>query len=222
MMLRPLLIGVILMMSRHACGLEQRLMQGLSLNFESLPGSLSADGVPLLIQRASGTGVAELVRRIRSEWHEDGSALREQMLGDWNLLSRLHGSHSEVIQWRGRDNNAEFLWSSVDTRMSNRTPPRSPLPLPAQCIWGPGISGEDGQQLWTQRSARCSRSPHELAAELGASLQRLGWSVRSEPGNTLFLDRSGEQAQISLVLPEGDSLTWLIWLSAATLPGVAR
>ena len=157
--------------------IDQRLMAGLKVQVDAMAAPVVVDGVAMRVQRITGAGVPELIRRAESLWQQQGSTVKTLQQRDWSLSTRMNGQVSEVLQWRGRGQGAELLWSSLDTSVKPR-PANSGPRLPAGCVWGRSVSGQAAVQSYAQRTARCRQSPHELAVQLRQSLPSQGWAVR--------------------------------------------
>ena len=196
-----------------ACaGLDTTLATGLAVNVESVPEPISVDGVSMTVQHVTGTGVAELVRRIETSWRRQGSELDRRQQDSWNVLSRLHGGYSEVLQWRTHIRDPELLLSLVDLRKPVLSLPAAGLILPAGCIWGRNITGSAGTQVYLQRSAQCPHSLHALSMQLQQSLSAQGWTVRVASDTGLLVGRAGAEGFVGLSAQGDKSATWVTWL----------
>ena len=181
-------------------GLEPRLMTGLDVHSEPVPGATAVNGVPFLISRATGRDVPLLFERLVSEWREaaDGHPPRLDRNGEWNIASRIHDGHSEVIQWRMARSGAELLWSDTDLRaiVPHASPPRY---LPAICQWNAPISGRATGQHFVQSIASCTARPSAVTDHFDDELPQQGWQTRRTPSG--LRARRGESALEVVIQP---------------------
>jgi hypothetical protein len=191
---------------------EARLAAGLAVAIERMPEPVAVDGVPMTVQRVTGAGVPELVRRIEALWSSQGSEVKDLKQGVWILRSRMHGTKSEVLQWRNGQGSAELLWSSLDAAGQVHPVPEAGLALPAGCVWGRSVSGSSGQHHYLQRTARCTHAPRELSKQLQRTLPPQGWRLRTTNDHALVLERQGVEGILTLAAQPGDAATWLTWL----------
>lgn len=191
---------------------DGRLATGLRVDVEHIPESLTVDGVPITVHRATGAGVPDLARRIEAQWRSQGSQVRSLQQAQWTMRSRISGGRSEVLQWRSSASLHELLWSSLDATAQARAKPETGLDLPAGCSWGRSVAGKAGNRVFMQRSARCELSLERLASTLRQSLPAQGWQLQTGSGNGLILDQAGKQGLLSLDGIEGGRATWVTWL----------
>jgi hypothetical protein len=192
--------------------IDRALTTGLALAVDPVPEALVVDGVPMTVQRITGRGVDELLERVESSWRRRGSQVRRMQLGEWTLLSRMNGSKSEVLQWRGGKDGQELLWSQLDSRSQPQPAPMSQLVLPAGCVWGRSVSGVSARQHYLQRSARCSDTPQRLSRLLRASLVSQGWQIDAASEQGLLVRRASSEGVISISEQSGSGSSWLVWL----------
>ncbi|MEO8315477.1 MAG: hypothetical protein ABI645_11855 [Pseudomonadota bacterium] len=189
-----------------------RLSAGLAVTVERIPEPIAVDGVSMSVQRATGPGVPDLVRRIEESWRREGSRIEYLQQEAWKLSSRIHGPISEVLQWRPDANEPELLWSFLNVQASVQSRPAADLVLPAGCVWTRSISGRSGEHLFMQHSAYCPQPISTLSTQLHELLPQQGWQVRRTTDAGFQVDRAGTEGFISLSSPQGNSVTWLTWL----------
>jgi hypothetical protein len=198
-------------------GVERELLAGLAVSVDPVPETVVIDGLGMIMQRVTGSGVPDLIRRIEARWRGQGSQIQQLDQGGWVLRSRIHGKHSEVIQWRSTASDMELLWSRLDVAASVQPEPAKLFALPAGCAWSRSISGMSGHQRYLQRSARCSHGASDLARSLRASLSSQGWQVHSASSQGLLVRRAGVEGLLSLNVQQ-EGLTWLVWLQVEGVP----
>jgi hypothetical protein len=194
-------------------GLQRSDVSGLQLQWDRKPQSVEVDGVPMILQRATGPDVAELVTRIQMRWRNAGSQTRELTHGGWRMLARWHGWNSEVMQWRGAGAETELLLSTFNTRIHPRVP-AVPAQLPGSCLWGRQIRSAEEGHAYLQRTARCRGTFAELLPQLRASLLADGWTLTADSGSTLHAARGEGETALLLLSGRGHSEIWLVWISA--------
>jgi hypothetical protein len=212
MMTRLLLLAAAVLASPVSVAFESRLAAGLAVAIERVPEPVAVDGVPMTLQRVTGAGVPELVRRIEELWRSQGSEVRALNQGVWILRSRMQGTKSEVMQWRNGLDISELLWSSLDAAGQVQPIPEAGLTLPAGCAWGRSVAGSSGQHHYLQRTARCTHALRELSMQLQRTLPPQGWRLRTANDHALVLERQGVEGILSLAAQPGDPATWLTWL----------
>ncbi len=219
--MRAILLTLLLMpwMASHA--LDRRDVRGLDMRMEPPTESMEVDGVPIAMQRVTGSGVAELARRVEQRWTESGSEVRRLSHGDWQLLSRWSDGHSEVIQWRGVGARAELLFSSLDPRQRLGRMPPPPVDLPPQCVWGRQIEESAPTLRYRQRTARCRGSVRGLLSALRAALVEDGWILSAGRGNQLHAARAGWDADLVIVEGRNALECWLMWVDSRSARGMA-
>jgi hypothetical protein len=207
-----LLLAAAALASPVSGAFESRLAAGLAVAIECMPEPVAVDGVQMTLQRVTGAGVPELVRRIEALWRSQGSEVKDLKQGVWILRSRMHGTRSEVLQWRDGKDSAELLWSSLDAAGQVQPMPETGLALPAGCVWGRRVSGSSGQHHYLQRTARCAHALRGLSMQLQRTLPPQGWRLRMANDHDLVLERQGVEGVVSLTAHPGDEATWLTWL----------
>lgn len=217
MMHRIVAAVVVAIGTSAASGFDARLATGLRVDIERIPESLTVDGVPITVHRASGADVPELARRIEAQWRSQGSPIRSLQQAPWTLRSRIHGARSEVLQWRRAATSHELLWSSLNATAPVRAALATGLDLPVGCTWGRSVSGKAGNRTFLQRSAHCNLSAGRLAAALRQSLPAQGWQLRTASGSGLIVDQAGNQGLLSLEGLEDGRATWVTWLRVEAL-----
>jgi hypothetical protein len=214
-------LGLLLTLPGVSHGFDPALATGLKVSVESVDEPMIVDGVPLLVQRASGEAVPELAQRIESRWRSQGSHIRHLRSGTWTLLSRIDGGVSELVQWRSGRSFAELLASTVDVRRAPQATAGPDLRLPAGCSWGRTVNGTAQGRSFRQHSARCERGPAGLIDEILSQVERDGWEVQSRTGNGIAATRRRAQALLTLSTPEGERPAWVVWTVVDT-PEVPR
>jgi hypothetical protein len=167
-----------------AADIEARLMSGLDVRSESVPGVTGVNGVLFEMSRVTGTDVPVLFERMLSEWRRvaDGSPPRRLRNGDWNIASRIHDGHSQVIQWRLAPSGAELLWSDTDLQ-ARAADTRSSRYVPALCRWNAPISGQAVGHRFVQSTASCAAPASRVTDDFEQELRQQGWqSLRSPSG----------------------------------------
>lgn len=190
---------------------EADMTAGLDIAVDRIPEPIEVDGVAMTVLRATGGDVSLLAQRFETSWRAQGSDLKVIQHDGWTLLSRLHGSRSEVVQWRMNPGTPELLWSSADIVRSARAIPDAGIPLPAGCAWSRSVSGRDRQRQYLQRSARCTQSGHLLSQQLQGSLPKMGWRIVNATDDSLLVEQQGTQGLVALT-PMGSAGAWLTWL----------
>lgn len=205
------LVGVAVVTPAGWCfGID--MTAGLNITVDRIPEPVEVDGVAMTVQRATGTDVMRLARRLEASWRVQGSEIRTLQQGEWTLLSRLSGSRSEVIQWRASAATRELLWSSINVAATASSIPDAGISLPTGCTWGRSVSGSGRQQRYLQRSARCTQSGSVLSRQLRRSLPHLGWRIVNATDGSLLVEQKGMQGLVSLTVHPGEQGTWLTWL----------
>jgi hypothetical protein len=204
-------VGLALMTPAGWCfGID--MTAGLNITVDRIPEPVEVDGIAMTVQRATGTDILKLARRLEASWRAQGSEVRALQQRDWTLVSRLSGSRSEVIQWRVSPATPELLWSSFDMAATARSIPDAGISLPTGCAWGRSVSGSGRQQRYLQRSARCTQSGSVLSRQLCRSLPHLGWRIVNATDESLLVEQKGMQGLVSLTVHPGEQGTWLTWL----------
>jgi hypothetical protein len=198
--------------------LDTTLVAGLAVTIERIPEPIAVDGVLMSVQRVTGAGVPELARRIETAWHRQGSRVEARQQESWIVRSRIHGSRSEVLQWRADARDAELLLSSVALQEPIRRLPATGLTLPASCNWGRSITGSTSTHSFVQRSARCPHSRQTLSLQLREVLSRQGWNIRTATDSGLVVERAGLEGFIGLSIQEAGAATWVSWLRVERNP----
>lgn len=217
MILRAAAMVLTMIPCQAAHAFDAWLIAGLDVATEQIPETVTVDGAPFTIQRATGTDVPKLAQRIESWWRAQGSEVRSLQQGGWAMKTRMRGALSEVLQWRTHRQTPELLWSSLGSDVVSRVSPDPGLALPVQCVWGRSVYGHSAGHDYLQRSAGCTGSADALQASLQLSLPDQGWRVRSMNRGVLLLERPGVEGFISLSAMKGNAGAWLIWLRVERL-----
>lgn len=205
-----------------ALALEPLDTRGLSVIVERIAQPTVVDGVAFEIQVAQGADVGRLAQRIQDRWQKEGSDLRRLEKDGWDILSRLRGQVSELIQWRAAGADPRLVHSELDTgrRIAGPSPP--PFALPPRCAWGRTVEGETGAGRFVQRTGVCRDRPEVAAVQLQSKLVAAGWVVRQSGAGSFELSLGGEPGRLS-ILPatEGDESA-LVWIAAGDLQASRR
>lgn len=194
-------------------------LQGLRVRVDAMHEPVAVDGLSMHIRRAQGAQVAELAARMERRWQAAGSMIERLRAGEWDLVSRWDGAHAELLQWRGRGEEAELLHSRVD--MAQRVAPQAkpPFRLPPACQWGRSVSGTAGQEHYGQRSALCRGMAELLMRDLMQAVQQQGWQILATHGLTLHLRRRDLGGVVVLSPGRQRDENWLVWIGSGSVAG---
>ena len=182
-------------------GLER--WRGFDVRVETIAEPIHVNGVPVVIHRAVGSGVAAMAETIRKQWVQEAGAtgVRADARSGWTVVSRLTEGNLEAIQWRGSGTETQLLWSSMELSPGMRSAPRTQLPLPRGCVSGRIVHGNVDMGVYLQRTARCAGSARATVSTISASAVSRGYAVRSLDG-MLIAHRRG--MEIVVVAEKGD------------------
>lgn len=210
-----------LLIAAPVIAFEQSDLRGLDVEVEPIPEAVHIDGVASHLTHARGRDVPRLALRTERRWRAGAQPVQRLQHSGWTLLTRLRDGHSEVMQWKGEGADAQLIFSRIDLKARPRPVEAAPFLLPSACSWGRVVGGAVAAGQFEQRSARCRASAVRAASWLRATLTSQGWQV-SGPDSALSASRDPHRASL-LVLPglvQGES--WLVWVNASPLQGVAK
>jgi len=201
---RVALLLAVLLTCRGVCAsTDLELWRAFDVQIEILPESTHVNGLPLLIHRATGSGVSSLVETLKRQWIQEVGiqSVRTDSRGDWVILSRIHAGSLQLLQWRGSGKSSELIWSSSNLRAHIQSPTHSVLALPPGCVAGRTVHGDIDDRGYLQRTAHCTSSPHWTLSAIGANASRQGYAVQT---NTEMLVAHRRGIEVVVVVSRAD------------------
>lgn len=203
-----------LLLVADAAAMEQSDLAGLRVALQPIAEAVNVDGVPLQVRTATGRDVERLAGRIEARWRAEGSVVQAHEVAGWKVRSRFEDGRSEVLQWKGEDDAAQLLHSTLDAMRAPAKATRPPFRLPRSCAWGRVISGNAGPGSYEQRTAICAEGTAAVIRALRSRLEAQGWSVMHAAGGSLELARQGSGARLVVAPGPQDGQSTVVWLAA--------
>lgn len=198
-----------LLVAPGALPIEAADTHALDVRVEPIADEIRIDGLEAHIQHASGPDIPRLASRIEQRWRTDDQVVQRLHHQGWQVVSRLRGGFSEVIQWREAGAASRLVFSTVALRAA-KSPAAAPFALPAACAWGRTVEGASDSGF-QQRTARCRGAADRVIAALRAQLIAQGWRVQGRD-TLLTLEKGGWNGE---VIVDGDTAhreCWLVWV----------
>jgi hypothetical protein len=183
------LVPILILLARipFAGAVDLGVWRDLHVTVDSPAEPVLVNGQSIVVSRATGSDVNLLVGRLSRKWSEEGGdkAVRAEASGTWTVLSRIHDTGLEVMQWRGTGKDMELLLSRSELLAGSRAPEQEVIRFPAGCVPGRSVSGRLDARSWLQRTAHCNGSPRTVLLTMRGSASRQGFEVLAQEGQFL-------------------------------------
>jgi hypothetical protein len=176
-------------------------LEGLDVHVESPPGQIYVNGLRLQFVRVTGVDAGLVAGRILSRWRAESGIepLQSQAVGPWLVHSRLNDGASQVLQERTVDGETEMLWSIASPKLDLKAVPRPVVALPAGCIPGQTVHGNDGQASFVQFTAACSGGAQATLHHLRGLVLNHGYLLSRSGDASFEAIRGGDQFEAQIV-----------------------